>query len=176
MLQYLPRAEIIPGLWVGSIRDAKNEKFLQKIGLIVRCMPPSDSAVPNNIPCYVIPVLDRREDSSLMLKYFDEAVKQIDSALLDGKNVLIHCYAGIQRSCAVAAAYLMHMHMQCSDPNPISAQQAMSLVKRQKPCAFFPFPTFKQALHAYEWKLQQQPGWRSHSRRSCVVRNNYRSR
>lgn len=39
-------------------------------------------------------------------KYFDQAIKFIDTHSLR-TNVLIHCYAGISRSAAICAAYMM---------------------------------------------------------------------
>jgi protein-tyrosine phosphatase len=40
-------------------------------------------------------------------KHFEEAYQFIDEQVQLGKNVLVHCHAGVSRSAALLAAYLI---------------------------------------------------------------------
>ena len=42
-----------------------------------------------------------------MSQHFEETYKFIDSQRLLGRNVLVHCHAGVSRSAAIIVAYLI---------------------------------------------------------------------
>lgn len=149
MPTFHPRAEIVPGLWVGSMKDSNDAAFfLQRgIGLVVNCTKNLPCNV-KNIECLRIPVDDNPAENARMFSMLQEAVNTIDNAIRSGEGVLVHCYAGMQRSCAIAAAYLMHRRRQLG--LRVSALQAMRTVKNRKPEAFEPYPTFLPALQAFE--------------------------
>jgi protein-tyrosine phosphatase len=62
-----------------------------------------------------------------------------------GRNVLVHCSMGMQRSPAVVAAYLIKY-------NKLNVEEAMDYVKRKRPEAFFYKSTFERAL--LQWEIE----------------------
>lgn len=143
MTFFFPAKEVSPRLWVGSSADSRNKAFLKKhdIGLVVN----ATKTIPfssRHILGYRVPVDDHPDENDTMLEYFPITSRIIDETLKSGQGVLVHCYAGIQRSCAVAAAYLMHS-------TGCGAKDAMATIQAQKTEAFQPVPTFGRALHAF---------------------------
>jgi dual specificity phosphatase 12 len=137
--------EVLPGLWIGSSADSRNRVFLREhnIGLVVN----ATKTIPftsRHILGYRVAVDDHPSENSNMLDYFPVSSKLIDETLKSGKGVLVHCFAGIQRSCALGAAYLMYK-------NPtLTAAQAIRYIKEKKTEAFEPRPTFEEALREYQ--------------------------
>ena len=144
MNEFYPRKEVLPGLWVGSAKDARDQPFLRHIGLVVNC----SKNIPfytTHIPGYRVAVDDDTEETILMTRYLERVTKVIDDALQNNTKVLIHCWAGMQRSSAVAAAYLMYKLF-------LGPEDAMKAIKKAKPESFEPNPTFMHALHRY-WSI-----------------------
>lgn len=146
---FFPAKQIQPGLWIGSEGDSQNAKFMAKhnIGLVVNC---SKNIPFKNVPGveqYRIPIDDAPSNNDVILSHFPITSRIIDSVLQRGKGVLVHCRAGMQRSAATVAAYLMYKYH-------ISAANAMSSIKSIKHETFWPVPTFVTALQKYEKQLQ----------------------
>lgn len=140
---FYPAREILPGLWVGSSADARDTKFLKNrdIQLVVN----ATKTIPftsKRIMGFRVPVDDAFEENDAMLEYFSVTCRIIDDNLTAGKSVLVHCYAGIQRSCAIAAAYLICKY-------DMTARQAIRFIKERKFEAFTPTPTFERALERF---------------------------
>lgn len=108
--------EIIPNLYIGNIDSAQNLKFIKdkKIKVIINC----SNSIPNyfqydtNIEYFRLAVDDSllEDDINLMTKYLPDYVNIIDRALSQNKPVLVHCYAGRQRSACLIAAYLIYKY------------------------------------------------------------------
>ena len=107
--------EIAPGLWLGNQAASQSDKFInsKNIDAIVNCT----KHIPNKFKglAYLrIPVNDpgpasgvMNEDHKKMLENLITALEFIDSHIKAGKNVLVHCHAGMQRSATVVIYYLM---------------------------------------------------------------------
>jgi len=111
--------EILPGLWLGNEAASQDENFIRRhnISLIVNC----SKKIPNrfaNIPGmdYVrlsvndpgpLTAPSRNQDNIDMITLIPWAANIIHEALENGKNVLVHCHAGAQRSANVIVYYLM---------------------------------------------------------------------
>lgn len=128
--------EIIPRLWLGDYKSALDIDFLlnNKINLIINCTPNtkffyetvdlnlSNSSIANKlkrIETYRIPVNDSllEADFIRMEKYFKIVIPLLlRKYTIEKKNILVHCYAGKQRSAIVVAALLKVL----SDNNYIS--------------------------------------------------------
>jgi protein-tyrosine phosphatase len=128
MSQFYPAKQVSRGLWVGSEGNARNARFLRdkNIGLIVN----ASRHIPMYFPhgparTYRIPVDDDPRCNRTMLRHWPVVVAAIDDTLRSGKAVLVHCRAGMQRSAATAAAYLMWKR-------GLTADAAMALVRRRK--------------------------------------------
>jgi protein-tyrosine phosphatase len=62
------------------------------------------------------------------------------------ENVLVHCFAGAQRSCATMACYLMKYHN-------ATPEQAIDYIKSQRAVAFFGNVNFVNAIEEFYKKL-----------------------
>jgi protein-tyrosine phosphatase len=74
-----------------------------------------------------------------MREYLPRVISAIDSVRTSGGSVLVHCRAGMQRSPAVIAAYLMHTQGMGRD-------EAIQFIRNRKPDAFLTGVNFKSVL------------------------------
>lgn len=108
--------EIIPNLYIGNINSAKDKSFIKnkKINVIINCT----NSIPNyfqfntDIEYHRLSVDDSLldKDIEIMSVALPKYVKIINDALLQKKSVLVHCYAGRQRSACLIAAYLIYKY------------------------------------------------------------------
>lgn len=106
-------SKIIPGLWIGNYKCAKNKEFFDKnkIKAVLNCT----EDLPNTFACkdveYMrIPVDDslKEKDFKKMLDYFPVIVEFLyKHVVIEKHNVLVHCWAGRQRSVISVAAFLV---------------------------------------------------------------------
>lgn len=149
---FFPAKEIIPGLWIGSEGDSRDRSFFKKhdIGLVVNAtanIPIKDMGP--DVKAYRIPVDDSPDENETMLKHLPIVVMAIDDVLEHGNGVLVHCRAGMQRSAAVVAAYLMWKR-------GMTANDAFDYINKKKHETFWPVPTFEPALRAWEDTLRRR--------------------
>lgn len=147
---YFPAKQIIPGLWIGSEGDSRSKSFVSRndVALIVNAtanIPFQDFG--EDVDTYRIPVNDSPMENEVMLKHFPVVVLAIDDVLEHGNSVLVHCRAGMQRSAATVAAYLMWKR-------GMTANQAFEFINKKKHETFWPVPTFEVALRAWEDMLR----------------------
>ena len=143
---YFPAKEILPDLWIGSESDARSAAFFKKhdVRLVVnatRNVPFADRGA--DVRGYQVPVNDDPADNDIMLRHLPIAVMVIDETLRYGHGVLVHCRAGMQRSAAVVAAYVMYKM-------GMSADEAMEFINYRKHETFWPVATFEPALRKFE--------------------------
>lgn len=115
--------KIIPKLYLGNYQAAKDPIFFKenKIRAVLNCT----KDIPNHFSCkkdieYMrIPVDDslRENDINKMHDFFPVIVNFIHKhVVLQGNNILVHCYAGRQRSAIAVAAFLVgHQKMSPAD-------------------------------------------------------------
>lgn len=142
-MSFYQAREVLPGLWVGSSADSRDKHFLSKhdIALVVNATKTIPFAT-SRILGFRVPVNDDPDENDNMLEYFNVTNRIIDDTLKSGKTVLVHCYAGIQRSCALAAAYIIYT-------DNVPSRRAIAIIKQKKTEAFSPVPTFGKALDAF---------------------------
>ena len=137
-------SEIIPGVFVASAREARDPDFFRRhnVRRVVNCT--------RDIPCffddilyYRIPVWDApdSENNQVMAQNLLHAVRFVHDRP-PGTAVLIHCAAGVSRSCTVAAAVLRTC---CCD----SIDKALAWIVDRRPIAFFGgrLVNFQEALY-----------------------------
>lgn len=121
--------EIINHLYVGSLNsfETKND-----FSLIVNCTKNEKISGQNNINFIRIPINDDPYESDKMLMLINElsVIDIIHKTLLNNNDVLIHCSAGMQRSCALCACYLIKYHK-------MKPLEAIDYIKSKRPVAFF---------------------------------------
>ncbi len=142
--------QILPNLWIGSEGDSRNTSFFVRhdIRLVVNASKNIPFRTPTaDVRTYRVPVDDHPSENQLMLSHFPVVVLAIDEVLTYGQGVLVHCRAGMQRSAAVVAAYVMWKR-------GWTANRALEFINRKKNETFWPVPTFEPALRAWETQLR----------------------
>jgi len=135
--------EVLEHLYVGNMQDSE---CVVDFGLIVNCT--------KNIPfssksssCKLIRV-DVDDDGNPkstwdLYNEFETVIPIIDAVIASNQDVLVHCFAGIQRSCTTVAAYLM------SKKN-MSAIESVRFLKEKREIAFHGGANFIKALLLWE--------------------------
>ena len=106
--------KIISKLYLGNYQAAKDPEFFKekKIKAVLNCTKdiPNHFACKKDIEYMRIPVDDslRETDFKKMYEFFPVIVEFIHKhVVLQKQNILVHCYAGRQRSAISVAAYLV---------------------------------------------------------------------
>jgi len=143
-----PHNEIIQGLFLGDHRSSTDHEFLRdnKINLIVNCTKtlPFQTKYAG-IEHVRVAVHDNLQDSEIrnMIPYIDFVCEKIAKYISTGLNVLVHCYAGRQRSACIVAALLMKK-------GNMSIPEAVAFVRKFRAVAFTPRVNFIKSLEIYE--------------------------
>jgi rhodanese-related sulfurtransferase len=132
--------EIIPGLYLASFNDVRQRGSEAHEYFIVNCSRDLPMLSPRGVR---FAIDDAPQENERMLGFFPRATALIRRKLREGDEVIVHCWAGQQRSAAVVAAYLMRW-------TNMSKDQAMRYIRRQKSDAFSWGATFDPALEAWE--------------------------
>jgi hypothetical protein len=129
--------EIIDYLYIGSARALESS---DRFSMIVNCTP--DIPFPKNCAnCIRIPVHDDPAECAKLISLVDstQVLAKMHESILEKKPVLVHCFAGQQRSCAIVALYLiLYYHM--------TPYQAIAHIKRKRRIAFFGHVNFAAAF------------------------------
>lgn len=140
---------IIKNLWLGNHKSSVDKDFLTKnnIKLIINLskdLPFTDL----NIDKFRVPIHDNRSQESDigMIQNFHHCYVLIDNKLSNNESVLIHCRAGMQRSAALLALYLMKK-------NKYSFDEAKSIIKKNRCIAFYPLVNFIGPIKYFEAKF-----------------------
>lgn len=104
-------SEILPGLWIGDRLAAGDAIWLREknITAVINCTRSQEFSKEAHLKQALrVPVRDNLEPAEIhkMGKYLGPVVAKIQE-WLPNHNVLVHCYAGRQRSSAVIIAYLL---------------------------------------------------------------------
>jgi len=145
-----PADEVIPGLWLGSRRAAMDPEYMKerRIRAIFNCTKdiPFDTSIPRQ---YRVPVddnLQAAEIRNLELWSYEIVYKishEMRRAQTDGTAVLVHCAAGMQRSAASIAMYLIAT-------KKMSTDEAIEFIRSKRGIAFRPMANFEKAIRGFE--------------------------
>lgn len=112
MGKYADASQILNGLWIGNEKTSQHSQFFKdnNIKAVLNCTPEVPNKFINDDVEYMRLTLgDSRDPSNInsMTKYLEAAASFIyKNHDIEGKNILIHCHQGIQRSVTSVAAYL----------------------------------------------------------------------
>lgn len=142
-----PAHEILPGLWLGN-RTAAHDLDWQReknINAIFNCTKdiPIKQGVAQRI--YRVPLddnLQQDEIRNLELWSWETAFK-VAKELDAGNRVLVHCAAGVQRSAAVVAIYIIAKYR-------VTTDEAIQFIKKRRPIAFFGNANFYNSIKGFE--------------------------
>ena len=138
--------EIIPGLWLGN-KGASQDKEWQRskqITVIFNCTKDLPF-VDTSLTLYRVPLDDNLEPSEIRnLEHWSwEIIYKLFEEHKKGKKVLVHCFAGMQRSAAVVAIYLIAM-FRCT------TAEAIAFIKRRRAIAFHSGVNFYDSIKGFE--------------------------
>jgi len=146
-MQTNPAHQILPGVWLGNRIASQDGKWLRdtQIGAIFNCTKNLPFIHGTKIHMYRIPVDDNlQEDEIRNLQHWSwEIVYKITNERTSGNRILIHCAAGMQRSAAVTAMYLIS-HYRCT------TDEAIAYIKSKRPVAFFGNANFYMSIKQFE--------------------------
>jgi len=134
--------EIIPRLWLGNVRASTDDDFIRRNGIqvVFNCTKnlPFSPIIPIK---YRVPVDDNLQEEEIrnMELWSAEISYKILSEYKDGKTILVHCMAGMQRS-AAAVAFMLIAHLK------IHALDAMKYIKQKRGIAFHPRANFGRSI------------------------------
>lgn len=138
--------EIIDGLYLASFNDVKQRGSEARDYYIVNCSRDLPMLSPRGVR---LAINDAPDENERMLGFFPGATQLIRRKLIAGDEVIVHCWAGQQRSAAVVAAYLIRY-------GRMSKEDAMGFVRRRKSDAFSWRATFDPALGVWDNNLHQK--------------------
>jgi hypothetical protein len=141
--------EIIPGVWVGNRRAATGPWLeAHKIQSVFNCT--KDLPFHPSVRQYRVPVDDNLEPIEIqhMALWAPEIALKILREYRRGP-LLIHCHAGMQRSTAACAFFLLAL-----TGRPLA--HVMHMIKSKRPIAFHPSANFASAMYAFEAELDQR--------------------
>ena len=138
--------QIIPNVWLGNLRAAHDENFLTNAGVQVVFNATKDAPFhPSIRRRYRVPVDDNLQEEEIrnMELWGYEIVYKMMKEYKEGRPMLIHCHAGMQRSPAIVAMFLMVLYR-------ISADQAKAYIHNKRPITFLPSANFEKAIRGFE--------------------------
>jgi dual specificity MAP kinase phosphatase len=142
--------EIIPGVWISGWKPATDPEWLaaHNIRAVFNCTKdiPFHPSVKNQ---YRIPVDDNLQPAEIrnMELWAPEIALKITREYRAKSPILIHCYAGMQRSTTACAFFML-----VETRKPLI--EVMRHIKKQRPVAFEPGPNFIDALRGFEGQLK----------------------
>jgi protein-tyrosine phosphatase len=102
-------AKVIPHLFIGSAKVAKNKTQLDylQINTIINCSIEVDNFFENDKKYKYINLFWKDNFRQNILVQLDPLCEKIYKEVSRGRNVFVHCYAGISRSASIIIAYLI---------------------------------------------------------------------
>ena len=143
--------EIIPRLWLGNKNAASDGDWLREHNITVVFNCTKDWPFhPDVLRKYRVPVDDnlQKEEIQNMYMWAPEILAKLVGEYKRGETILVHCHAGMQRSAAVVAMFLMTMY-------GMTKKEAIQFIKSKRAVAFFPSANFEQALDQWEITLNK---------------------
>ena len=145
-----PADEVLPGLWLGSRYAALNPDYLKekRIRAVFNCTKdiPFDTSIPRQ---YRVPVDDNLQEEEIRnLEHWSYEIvykitHEMRRAQKEGTAVLVHCAAGMQRSAASVAMYLIATQKMSTD-------QAILFLRKKRSIAFRPAANFEKSIRGFE--------------------------
>ena len=126
--------EIVPHLYLSSYRDVPHDGDF----FIINCTKDLPM-VPSTYGGTRLFVDDLPTSLDTMTQNIPLMVTYIEDQLNQGHDVIVHCFAGQQRSASVIAAYLIN-------EKGMSYDQAVRFIKSKKPDAFYDGVHFEESI------------------------------
>jgi predicted protein tyrosine phosphatase len=141
--------EIIPRLWLGNAKASMDENFIRRNNIVVVFNCTKNLPFSPIIPIkFRIPVDDNLEEEEIrnMELWSGEIAYKMMTEYVEGKTILVHCMAGMQRSAASVAFFLIsYLKMRALD--------AMKMIKEKRMIAFYPRANFGRSIDYFDRKF-----------------------
>lgn len=137
---------ILPRLWLGDKKSSTDPDFLKTAGITTVFNATKDLPFSPLVQRkYRVPVDDNLQPAEIknMAEWSPEIVYKVVNEYNQGSVILIHCYAGMQRSAAIMAMTLIAL-----SGHP--ASQVMPYIRSRREVAFFPSANFLQSILGFE--------------------------
>ena len=144
--------EIIPGIWLGNKRAALNDKWLIEKNITVVFNATKDVPFSTKVKKqYRIPVDDNLQPEEIrnMTLWSHEIIYNLLKEMNTGATVLVHCAAGMQRSAAIVAMFLIVKR-------GYSWNQAITYIQNIRSIAFRPSANFEESIIAFDNSYHQE--------------------
>ena len=141
--------QILPNVWLGNLKAAHDETFLRNAGIQVVFNATKDAPFHASIRRrYRVPVDDNLQEEEIrnMELWSYEIVYKLIKEYKENRPILIHCHAGMQRSPAITAMFLMSLFRMSTD-------QAKAYIRNKRPIAFLPNANFEASMRGFERSL-----------------------
>lgn len=143
---------IVPRLWLGNRFASMDPAFLSKNGITVVFNCTKDLPFHPSVPQkYRVPVDDNLQAQEIqnLRTWAPEIMVKLMHEYQSGKTILVHCAAGMQRSAAVVAMFLVTTTRKSPDT-------CMSFIRSKRAIAFFPSANFGPAIKGFDQDIQTQ--------------------
>lgn len=147
--------KVLSNIYLGDNRAATSRTFFEKANItgVLNMTPNIQNTFRefDNLEYLRIPVYDShgKRDVNQMYQYFPLVTEYMHKiAVLENRNLLVHCALGRQRSCAAIAAYLIKYYQ-------LTPLEAMDFILKRKPDAFHwgESANFAKSLNRWYYKL-----------------------
>jgi protein-tyrosine phosphatase len=112
--------EVIPRVWLGNFQSASSSEWLQSHGIqaIFNCTKNIPFVMDPGYALYRIPLDDnlQAEEIRNALLWSFEAVYRMAAEYNAGRTILVHCHAGMQRSAAMVAMFIIFLTLYQNPP------------------------------------------------------------
>jgi atypical dual specificity phosphatase len=144
--------EIIPRLWIGNLHASQSTEFIRSnnINTVFNCTKtlPYHPDIPNK---YRVPVDDNLQEAEIrnMELWSSEIALKLIREYQNNSTILVHCHAGMQRSCASVAFFLIAY-------KKMKAEEAIQFIKSKRPIAFHGGANFGRAIKFFSNKFHNE--------------------
>lgn len=145
--------EIIDRLWLGDLHASQDETFLrgQHIDAVFNCTKDLPFSSVQNLVYYRVPLDDNLEEVEIRNAglWSSEIALKIMKHYQKGDRILVHCFAGRQRSAASMAMFLILL-------KGFTTDQVIAFIRQKRPVAFMPGPNFERSIRMFEERYQKE--------------------
>ena len=148
----IPVNEIIPRLWLGNFNASKDKSFFQanRINVVFNCtkdLPFSGYAETQ----YRVPIDDNLEEAEIrnLALWSAEVAYKIANHYANGDRILVHCMAGMQRSAACIAIFLIMT-------NKWHTTDAIQFIRVKRTIAFYPKANFMKSIQHFDERFHNE--------------------
>jgi dual specificity phosphatase 12 len=144
--------EILPGLWLGDYKASQDETFLRAhhIDVVFNCTKdlPFTQWIEHK---YRVPVDDNLEEEEIrnLELWAGEITFKLIRHYTAGHRILVHCFAGRQRSAASVAFFLIAFKR-------MRTEEVIPFIKSKREVAFYPRPNFIKSIAGFDRRFQQE--------------------